>query len=78
LIHFDAFKIAFKKVFLSIEYFRKCNTSKHNRTYRIYVSALYNFISSMKGLRLFERFGFDLPANKTRERKTTIQITDYE
>lgn len=27
----------------------------------IYVAALYNILESMKGLRIFERFGFDLP-----------------
>jgi hypothetical protein len=56
----------------------KRNTSRQNRTYRIYVFALYNIISSMRGLRLLERFGFDLPVNKTQESKTSIQFTDYE
>jgi hypothetical protein len=56
----------------------KRTTSRHNRTYRVYVSAHYNIISSMKGLRLFERFGLDLNVNKTHERKPSIQLTDYE
>jgi len=56
----------------------KRNTSRHNRTYRVYVSALYIIISSMKGLRLFDRFGLDLTENKTHERKPAIQLTDYE
>ena len=56
----------------------KPNNSRQNRTYGVYVSALYNIISSMKGLRLFERFGFDLPVNMTQEGKNSIQLTDYE
>ena len=31
---------------------------------KIYVSALHNILRAMKGLRLFERFGFNLPKRK--------------
>lgn len=38
---------------------------------KLYVRALYNIIQSMKGIRIFERFGFNLPTKDRKIRKET-------
>ena len=45
-------------------------------TPKIYMKAMYNIISAMKGERIFERFGFNLPKN---ENNALIkEVTDYD
>lgn len=46
--------------------------SKGNGT--IYAAALYNIFEAMKGLRIFERFGFDLP--KTPKERTGAKVVN--
>ncbi len=43
----------------------------------IYTAALYNIFEAMKGLRIFERFGFDLPKDTKRERTGARVVNDY-
>lgn len=48
--------------------------------HHLYVAALYNIFVAMKGRRLFERFGFNLPrqtANKQRIKKQVDNYTEY-
>ena len=40
----------------------------------INAAAMYNIIAAMKGLRIFERFGFNLP--KTKKEITVASVTD--
>ena len=49
--------------------------SKVNRD--IYVAALYNIFDAMKKLRIFERFGFDLPKGIIRERIGARVVSKY-
>lgn len=49
--------------------------SKGNRT--IYVAALDNIFKAMKGIRIFERFGFNLPS-KPKEESNAFVVTNYE
>lgn len=44
---------------------------------KIYVAALNNIFNAMKGLRIFERFGFDLPKNSEREIVPACIVQDY-
>jgi plasmid rolling circle replication initiator protein Rep len=43
----------------------------------IYVSAMYNIITAMMGLRIFERFGFTLPKKKVKGIYEAIKIKNY-
>jgi hypothetical protein len=43
---------------------------------KIYISALHNILRAMKGLRLFERFGFNLP--KTQKETTIKELYEYD
>lgn len=43
---------------------------------KIYVSALHNILSAMKGIRLFDRFGFNAP--KKEKTTTTKILTDFD
>ncbi len=43
---------------------------------KIYVSALHNILRAMKGLRLFERFGFNLP--KGQKDNITKHLSEYD
>jgi len=50
------------------------NKSKQKGKRDIYILALFNIFCAMKGLRLFERFGFDLPksSNSNHHKKTIM------
>lgn len=52
------------------------NKKKVNR--QVYVSALYNILISMKGLRLFDRFGFVKQTNETKRGNSTSKLMNYE
>lgn len=43
----------------------------------IYILAMYNIIQAMKGLRIFERFGFNLPKTEKKVSETRL-IADYK
>lgn len=52
--------------------------SKQTKSHNIYTAALDNIFTAMKGVRIFERFGFDLPAtNNLRDSKTSL-LDQYE
>lgn len=44
----------------------------------IYASALHNMICAMKGERIFDRFGFDLPKRNKAEGKKAIKVDHYD
>ena len=44
----------------------------------VYVSALYNILSAMRGHRLFDRFGFDKPKKETKSKTKTPEVIDYD
>lgn len=41
---------------------------KMKASHKIYMAAMYNIISAMKGHRLFDRFGFDLPKTSSEKK----------
>lgn len=45
---------------------------------KVYAKALYNILMAMKGHRIFERFGFDLPKRKIESGGHFTISTDYE
>ncbi len=45
---------------------------------KIYAGALYNIFNAMKGLRIFERFGFNLPKEKPVKPATVSLVKDYQ
>ena len=54
----------------------------HNKTKKqcnrpLYAAALDNILCAMKGLRVFDRFGLNLPKSKKKE-KSSFATTDYE
>ncbi|MEO5685664.1 MAG: hypothetical protein ABIQ88_23655 [Chitinophagaceae bacterium] len=51
--------------------------SKRNGSEQIYVAALNNIFHSMKGLRIFERFGFDLPKQTIGNTAPAAVVRDY-
>ena len=66
-----------------IKYGSKIFTSIENKTDakieippKIYVKALHNILKAMNGLRLFDRFGFNLP--KQQKTSTTKILSDYD
>lgn len=44
----------------------------------VYISALYNILSSMRGIRLFDRFGFNLPMNNEKSIVQINSLIEYE
>jgi hypothetical protein len=54
---------------------------KQNIPPTIYVSALHNILVAMKGLRIFDRFGFDLPKDtdkKQRKASIVFEVEDWD
>ena len=49
--------------------------SKNDNT--IYSAALYNVFEAMKGLRIFERFGFDLPKEAVMHTSSAKVVNEY-
>lgn len=54
------------------------NNKKANVTPYVYISALYNILKSMRGLRLFDRFGFNNPQGTNRSRNDPTLHHEYE
>lgn len=44
----------------------------------IYVKALHNILNAMKGHRIFDRFGFNLPQTERSKEKSFLQVHDYK
>jgi hypothetical protein len=44
----------------------------------VYISALYNILSAMKNIRLFDRFGFNLPRVSSSEIISPSTLIEYE
>ena len=61
------------KIFTEPDVNKKSNTGNSN----IHALALYNIFDAMEGLRLFDRFGFDLPKNSNPQPKGARVVTDY-
>jgi hypothetical protein len=51
--------------------------SKAKHPPKIYAAALYNIYKAMKGHRLFERFGFDLPKNTVTYKSNSVYTQNY-
>jgi hypothetical protein len=49
-----------------------------NASYQIYVSALDNILTAMKGIRIFERFGFNAQKKEEITIKEPLPVTNYE
>jgi hypothetical protein len=54
----------------------------HNKTKRqysrtLYAAALDNILCAMKGLRVFDRFGFDLPKIEQKQKKSFVTADFY-
>lgn len=52
--------------------------SKNANNGKMYVTAHYNIFEAMKGLRLFDRFGFDLPKNNKQPVGARVVVDYYE
>ena len=52
--------------------------SNNNSAAKVYAAALKNIFIAMKGVRLFDRFGFNLPENKKNERISRIAFKATE
>ncbi|NQU52461.1 MAG: protein rep [Bacteroidetes bacterium] len=52
--------------------------NKKKVTRYVYISALYNILNSMRGIRLFDRFGFNLPKEANKNSLQTSTILEYE
>lgn len=61
------------KIFTEPDVRNKSTTKKGDRD--IYAAALYNIFEAMKGLRLFERFGFNLPDTCADRRPSAPYVT---
>ncbi len=44
---------------------------------KVYAAALNNIFQAMKGLRIFDRFGFNLPPNVKPQRQPARVVYDY-
>lgn len=51
--------------------------AKSKGSEKIYTGAFNNIFNAMKGLRIFERFGFDLPKHSEKEKPPSNVIQDY-
>lgn len=49
-----------------------------NASYQIYVAALDNILTAMKGIRIFERFGFNAEKKEQIDIKESKRVTKYE
>lgn len=54
------------------------NKAKNKGDSYIHTAALDNIFTAMKGIRIFERFGFNLPKEDKTQTNTTRLITDYK
>jgi hypothetical protein len=52
--------------------------SKSNGTAKIHAVALDNIFRAMKGIRIFERFGFNLPKNMESHKTAATLVSDYD
>ena len=51
-------------------------SSRNKITRRVYIAALYNILRAMKGLRLTDTYGFDLPKNN--RKNIPVTVTEYD
>jgi len=51
---------------------------KKNNPIKIYVKAMYNIIVAMKGHRIINRFGFNLPKNNKSKENVITSLTSYD
>lgn len=54
------------------------NKSKKGAERDLYLAALYNIFDAMQGLRIFDRFGFDLPQDQEATPKGARVVTEFE
>jgi hypothetical protein len=54
------------------------NSLKNRNKASIYAKALDTILAAMKGTRIFDRFGFDLPTQKTERISNTRLISNFE
>lgn len=54
------------------------NKKREKASRYVYISALYNIHSSMRGIRLFDRFGFNLPKNNEKYVVQINSLIEYE
>jgi hypothetical protein len=54
------------------------NKNKKKISPYVYTSALYNILSSMRGIRLFDRFGFSMPKGVNEQIANTTTFFEYE
>lgn len=52
--------------------------SKLNNSHQIYVAALDNILAAMKGKRIFERFGFNLPQSIEPSKPSQTELKDFD
>jgi hypothetical protein len=62
------------KIFTEPDLIKKANGKGGEK---IYIAALNNIYNAMKGLRIFERFGFDLPKHSGMEIAPACIVEDY-
>lgn len=62
------------KIFTEPDVNKKAKSKKDNT---IYSAALYNVFEAMKGLRIFERFGFDLPKETGKPTSSAKVVNEY-
>lgn len=63
------------KIFTEPDVNNKQNT---NSTNTLYAAALVNIFNAMQGLRIFERFGFNLPKNSNQTESVLTITNEYE
>ncbi len=63
------------KIFTEPDINKKINSKDKPK---IYAAALYNIFDAMKGLRIFERFGFNLPKESTTKLPAVSIVKDYQ
>ncbi len=52
--------------------------AEKNNNSNVYAAALNNIFNAMKGLRIFDRFGFDLPKENNIEKTSRSVIKDFD
>ncbi len=52
--------------------------NKKKASRKMYMAAMYNIISAMKGHRLFDRFGFNLPKTTSKKESKMTKLIDYD
>ena len=66
------------KIFTEPDVNNKAKMKGCNETRTIYAAALENIFKAMQGIRIFDRFGFNLPKEATKKETHTTLVTDFE